>query len=273
MSTLTLDTPSLPSAERAIDNRSPTETISLQRIPGTSLYQPLLPGKGEKMLFLLWNNNTSPSSLDLNQSWADQGVPANPGFLLFFSNLPTAAQSPAVEKQLRELLPSPTTTAIAWITFTISTGAIALSTLLKTRLNAHGQPCVDGETPLKVFSGVKTVVFPDAALLQGSYTDASLNGLISTYAPSPINPPPGGIGIFLPLTGGPSGKLVGCVCFSGLIDALSSSKEPNRVLKSLMTVSIDPLNPIDSSRNFQVFTGLNYYLIADPAGYRLVPAK
>jgi hypothetical protein len=116
------------------------------------------------------------------------------------------------------------------------------------------------------------VTFPDATPLTGGYSEGVLQSIATTYPPTPGDQVPDGNGVKLPLIGGASGKLVGCICFLGLVDSLSGGGTPQRRQKSLMQVAFDPLNPFNSARNFQVFTGLNYFLVAEDSGYRLIPA-
>jgi hypothetical protein len=246
---------------------------SLKRLPATGFYEPVLPGKNEKMLFLLWDTKTAPDNLTLDKIWSDKGLPPYSGYLLFFDTLPTALQVPSVEKQMRKLLTTPPTTAVGWIKYAASTDVATVSTLLKTKLDSEKRPCVDGETHLNSVPGVKTIIFPNAALLVGRYDSTALTGLVSSFALSPQSPVSDGLGVSLPLKGGIDGKLVGCVRFLGLSDAFSRPKDPTHVLKSLMDVSIDPLHPLDTSRNYQIFTGQNYLLSGKDGHYNLSPAN
>jgi len=245
--------------------------VELTLISGTSLYRPTLPGKGDKLYFLRWEKASPPPALILDDTWANSGEPDEPGYLLFFSALFADTQAPAIEGNLRKLLSQPVTTAFAWVNFNSTTSEVTLSTLLKTTLK-DDRPVVDGETTVTVFRGVQTVVFPDRAMLQGVYNQAGLEQVLSTYSSAVSPQQPTGTGVALPLAGGPNGKLVGCLSFLGLTNALDN-QPPNRVLKSLMDVAMDPLNPLDQSRNYQTFTGTNYILVETAGGYQLLPGK
>jgi hypothetical protein len=261
-----------PKKAAAVGRRTAVSDSTLRRIAQTSLYEPVNPGAGEKMCFLRWSTKDLPETLELSDTWANTGAPPNPGYLLFFDTVVAAASATAVEKGLRALLAETETTAIAWVTLGITPAKPVLSTLLKTKLDSEQHPVLDGETAVTVERGVETVTFPDATPLTGGYSEGVLQSIATTYPPTPGDQVPDGNGVKLPLIGGASGKLVGCICFLGLVDSLPGGGTPQRRQKSLMQVAFDPLNPFNSARNFQVFTGLNYFLVAEDSGYRLIPA-
>jgi len=243
----------------------------LKLIAGSTLYEPSLPGKGEKLYFLRWSKTPPPEFLELSKTWADTGLPEEPGHFLFFSYLFSNTQAPAIEGKLRKLLAEPATTAFAWVNYDFQSGDVALSTLLKTKLSPANSPAVDGDTAVKVYPGVQTVVFPDGAAMHGNSAGGALQQVVITYSPEVSPQEPTGAGVALPLAGGPDGKLVGCLCFQGLTNALDV-RNPDRVLKSLMQVAMDPLDPVNPSRNYEIFTGKNYFLVRDATGYHLLPA-
>jgi hypothetical protein len=247
----------------------------LKLIASTGLYEPVAPVKGEQMWFLLGNAATPPELLPFDSIWADEGPPTHPGHLLFFDKLPPTSLAAAFEAELRKnpAFSAPTFTACAWLNCKI-TGtivAISVSTLLRMRANSAGRPCVDGETPLILDRGAENLVFPDGALCMGYREDGKLAGITTTYAPRDQDPPPNGFGVLLPLAGAQS-NLVGCVCFAGLINSLSGGNDPTRQRKSLWSVAIDPLHPIDTKRNYQRYSGQDFVLSGSEGAYRLDPA-
>jgi len=245
----------------------------LKRLPSTALYEPVAPGRGEQMWFLLWDAAGAPEFLTFDRLWADEGAPQRPGYLLFFNKLPPAGQAAAVEAQLRANpdLPPPPATGFAWLKSTASGPVkVSLTTLLKIRLNTANRASVDGDTPVKLANRIETVVFPNGALCLGHHEAGKLTGVASTYAPRDKDPPPNGYGVLLPLAGAQA-YLVGCLCFTGLTNWLSPGKDPTRQRKSLMSVSIDPLNPLDTRRNFQLYTGKDFLLSGSGGSYRLAP--
>jgi hypothetical protein len=58
--------------------------------------------------------------------------------------------------------------------------------------------------------------------------------------------------------------------FQALVDAPRSPKSPG-VSKSLVNVSLDPLNPIGRGRNFQTLTDWRFILAGTDGNYTLTP--
>ena len=66
---------------------------------------------------------------------------------------------------------------------------------------------------------------------------------------------------------------MGCLRFAGLIDAGVKPPGPDQVLKTLVSVQIDPIRPFDPKRTRQIFGGRNYVLGQSGSSYWIAPAS
>jgi hypothetical protein len=242
----------------------------LKTAPATPLYQPASPGPGENMLYLRWDTGAPPQSLTLEETWADTGPPSTAGYFVFLNAVPSLQDAAALEKALRSVLPAPVTTGFVWAIFP-SKSSSPVHTLLKTKLNASGNPCVDGDTPLTGLLGPIGVGFGDGSPVMAARKEGFITGFVVTYPPVPPARLPLGIGVTLPMAGGS----VGCVQFQGLIDALDNSASGASATKALVSVSMDPLHPIDPThpdRNRVTYTGAEYLLTIEGNSGRISPS-
>ena len=237
--------------------------VKLTRISNTCLY---LASGGAALVFLRWSTQTPPQSLDLEDVWANSGPPPTLGYLVFLKTVPIV-DPPALEQDLRELLPAPDDTGFVWAVYTPGGNPpTVVQTLLATTPNAGDLPCVDGNTELATLPGQPRVGFSDQSPIIAAYNAGCIASFGITYPPVSGSEPPRGPGATLPMTGG----YIGCVTFSGLVDKLGAPQpKSSTALKTRVLVSIDPLHPLDTSRNRQTFTAENYYLTDDGGVYRL----
>jgi hypothetical protein len=229
--------------------------VVLTPIPSTTLYQPASRGPGENMLFLRWATASPPSSLPLEDVWADTGAPPTPGYVVFLNAVPSPGNASALEQGLRAALPAPKTTGFVWAIFP---GSPLVQTLLKTRLDIDGKPCVDGDTPFNGRSGFPDLGFGDGALVIAARNEGFIGAFAVAYPPALSPMPSLGSGVTLPMTG----ATVGCVQFQGLINAFGSARQTSAI-KALVSVSMDPLHPLDRSRNFITYAGPEYQLTVE----------
>ena len=230
-----------------------TNTISgvvLKQVLPTLLYEPVTSGPGEHLLFLRWSTANPPASIELEETWADSGLPDTSGYFFFLDALPKDAQ--VFEQKMPEQLSAPTTSAFAWA---VSGAAAAVQTLLKTKLNNSGKPCVDGNTQLSLMPGLEEVGFSDGAQILSIKAGGFISGFVVTH-PAPTVPQSNPLGLILPMTG----SYVGCVQFAGLTSRFASPPAGDKALKNLVNVSIDPHNPLDTQRTYMRFTGAEYVL-------------
>jgi hypothetical protein len=239
--------------------------VVLTLIPSTNLYQPSAQGPGENMLFLRWATASPPSSLPLEDVWADVGAPASPGYLVFLNAVPSSGDAVALEKALRAVLPAPVTTGFVWANFPASS---PLQTLLKTRLGADNKPCIDGDTPFNGPPGFPGLGFGDGARVTAAREGGFINAFAVTYPPEPGAMAPLGSGITLAM----AGLGVGCLQFQGLISAPGPVAEDS-VIKALVSVSMDPLHPLDTNRNFMTYDGPEYRLTIEDGKGSLSPVS
>jgi hypothetical protein len=239
--------------------------VVLTSIPSTNLYQPSSLGPGENMLFLRWATASPPPSLPLEDVWADAGAPTTPGYLVFLDAVPSSGDAAALEKALRAVLPVPGTTGFVWANFPASS---PVQTLLKTRLGADNKPCIDGDTPFNGPPGFPGLGFSDGALVIAARESGFINAFAVTYPPAPGAMASLGSGITLAM----AGFGVGCLQFQGLIDAPGSAAQDS-VIKALVSVSMDPLHPLDTSRNFMTYAGPEYRLTIEDGKGSLSPVS
>ena len=244
--------------------------VVLERVQSTSLFQPGDPGPGENLFFLRWEQTNVPQSLPLEGAWANTGTPANPGYFLFLNVSPPLVDIAFFENELRKVLLAVTTSAFAWVSYSSKTKTTTVPTLLKTRLDNLNQPCVEGNTELVLLPGQKRVVFADGSPIIATSADDFIDGFVITYPPTTTGTQaPGRLGVTLPFVG----SLVGCVLFPGLVNAFSARGDTESARKTLVTVSIDPLHPLDPKRNFQEFTGEEFILSQDGETYSISRAN
>lgn len=242
--------------------------VTLTLVPSTNLYKSSDPGPGENMLFLRWSTENPLPSLTLEETWADSGPPPIPGYFVFLNTMPTNQDAPNFEKDLRDVVPAPTNTGFVWAVYTTGAASVSVQTLLSIKLNSSNLPCVDGNTLLALLPGLRGVGFGDLSPVIAIYRDDCITGFSTTYPPVAGSEPPRGPGVALPMLG----KGVGCVQFAGLTNALVASKtEGISARKSLVQVSIDPLHPLDTGRNYQIFTGQDYILTEEDGVYHITP--
>jgi hypothetical protein len=243
--------------------------VTLQRVKSTSLYQPEQPGNGENLFFLLWDASAPPASIPLEDTWAASGTPRSVGYFLFLNVLPAGGDVAAFEQDIRKLLPNPITSAFVWVVYTPGPNSANVKTLLKTKLNASQNPCVDGDTELVLLPGQKRIGFSDGALIFALASGGLITGFVSSYPTLAGAQAPGTLGVALPMIGG----LVGCVRFGGLINFAALSADSSSARKTLVEVAIDPLHPLDIQRNFERFTGEDFILSQDGNSYSISRAS
>ena len=232
--------------------------VTLTLVPSTALYQS---SSAATMLFLRWNAENPPASLALEDVWAGSGLPSNPGYIIFV-NVPPANPS-AFEKDLRNLVLAPVATGFIWANYAAAGSSVL--TLIISKPNASNIPCVAGNTQLKLLPGSQGVGFGDQSPVIAGYADDCISSFNFTYPPMVGSFPPRGSGVSLPMTG----SFVGCVQFTALVN--SFTPDASAVRKSVVLVSIDPLRPLDPTRNYQTFTGQDYLLAGEGGAYRLLP--
>jgi len=236
-----------------------TDSVVLERVQSTSLFQPRDPGPGENLLFLRWDRTNVPASLPLEKTWANTGTPTDAGYFLFLNILPPSDEVASFETEIIKMLPAPTTSAFAWVSYVLKNKLTSIQTLLKTKLNDDDEPSVEGNTELVLLPGQKRVVFGDGSSILANLADGFIDGFVITYPPITGTQSSGTLGVTLPFVG----SLVGCVLFPGLINSLSGRRDAESARKTLVTVSIDPLHPLDPKRNFEEFTGEDFILSQD----------
>lgn len=241
--------------------------VVLRQVPQTTaLYQPAQPGRSENLFFLRWATDAPPATLPLEKTWAESGTPPDVGYFLFLDAPPAGAS--AFEQSMRDTLPAPTASAFAWV---VTGPPASVLTLLKTRLspNQTGAPCVDGDTQLKLaLPGQESVGFGGGSPILASYSGGLIDGFVVAYPPLAGAHPPAASGVSLPM----AGDFVGCVQFAGLKGAAAGAGGVGAV-KALVGVSIDPLNPLDTTRNKVTFTGASFILTQDTNGYHISRAS
>jgi hypothetical protein len=262
------------------DTFTAAPAFTFTKVTGSAaFYQPDPRGKDNRMFFLRRDAAGAAKTMSSQDIWADTGPPASPGWAVFLNTLPAEAQLRDLETELRKLLagappaaPSPTT-AFLWATLSQekAKSTLAISTLLRTRLDPENYPVVDGDTPLSTQPGILSLVFPDGARLRARRDEhGTLTAVISTFSPSMSSFPAAGLGITLPLGGDPDPQRVGCVMFQALVDAQRNPKSPG-VSKSLVNISLDPLQPLGRERNFQALAGRSFILAGTDGNYTLAP--
>jgi hypothetical protein len=262
------------------DTFTAAASFTFTKVTGsTAFYQPDPRGKDNRMFFLRRDTAGAAKTIAARDIWADTGSPASPGWVVFLSRLPEETQMRDLEGDLRKLLagapsaaPSPTT-AFLWATLSQERpkSTLAISTLLRTRLDPENHPVVDGDTRLSTQPGILSLVFPDGARLCARRdVHGTLTAVISTFSPGMSRFPASGLGITLPLGGEPDPQRVGCVTFQALLDAPPGPGSVG-VAKTLVNVSLDPLNPLGRDRNFQTLTGRRFILAGTDGSYTLTP--
>jgi hypothetical protein len=241
----------------------------LQPVPQTTaLYQPARPGRNENMFFLRWATDAPPPTIPLEKTWAKSGTPPEVGYFLFLDAPPAGAR--AFEQAMRDSLPAPTASAFAWV---VTGPPASVLTLLKTRLSQDqsNAPRVDGDTQLNLaLPGQESVGFGDGSPILASSTGGLVHGFVVTYPSLPGAQPPTASGVSLPM----AGDFVGCVQFAGLKDTPhDAGASGDSAVKALVTVSIDPLHPLDTTRNQLTFTGASFLLTQDANGYHISRAS
>jgi hypothetical protein len=254
--------------------------FTFTKVTGSAtFYYPDPRGKDNRMFFLRRDAAGAAKTMSSRDIWSDTGSPASPGWVVFLNRLPEETQMRDLEADLRKLLagapptaPSPTT-AFLWATLSQekSKSTLAISTLLRTRLDSENHPVVDGDTRLSTQPGILRLVFPDGARLCSRRDEqGTLTGVSSTFSPSMSSFPASGLGITFPLGGDPDPQRVGCVMFQALVDAPRNPKSPG-VSKSLVDISLDPLQPIGRYRNFEHPTDWRFILSGTDGNYTLTP--
>ena len=217
------------------------------------------------MVFLRWSTQSAPASLALEDVWENAGPPSTLGYLVFLQKVPVI-DAPALEQDLRDLLPAPDDTGFVWVVYTPGTEpATDVQTLLAITPDEDDIPCVEGDTELNTLPGHPRVGFYDQSPVIAAYRDECIVSFSITYPPIEGAEPPRGPGPTLPMTG----EFIGCLTFNGLVDKLGAPEKPSVALKTRVVVSIDPLRPLDTTRNRMTFTDQDYYLTEDSGVYRL----
>lgn len=241
----------------------------LNRVSSTLLYQPAQSGRGENLWFLRWDTANPPSTIALEDTWANAGPPSDAGYFLFLNSLPPVTAAAPFEQKVRTLLPAPVTSGFGWLVYNSSSQSITVQTLLKSKLNGANQPVVDGDTQLVLLAGQESLGFSDGASLTAVFAGNYISGLVIGYPPLTGAQISGTRGVGLPLVG----DLVGCVQFSGLTDALGKQAPQDSAIKTLVQVAIDPLHPLDPARNYELFTGQNFVLTQKGNSYNISRAS
>ena len=242
--------------------------LAFTQVTGTCLYQA---GTTQTLVFLRWNTTSPPASLTLEEVWAASGPPGTPGYLVFLNSWSVSSAS-TLETTLRAVLTSPVGTGFVWASVAAAgtPPVVTVQTCLATKLNGDNLPCVDGNTPLAGLPGGPKVGFSDRSPVTASEEDGCITGFVITNPPMGTTPPPSGRGVSLPM----AGTGIGCVQFSGLVDAPGRAQAGvTQACKAAVSVSIDPLHPIDSKRNYMIYTGSEYVLAFDGSTYHLWPAS
>jgi hypothetical protein len=228
--------------------------VVLKQVASTRLYLPEEVEAKENLLFLRWNTDKPPSSIPLEATWPNNGPPLNAGYFLFLSTTPAVADAPAFEKQMRDALPTPVASGFAWVNYSPKESTV--QSRLSTKLNAENRPVVDGNTPLVLLPGQESLGFGDETPIFATLYGGFISGFSTAYPPLTDSNPPKSGGVILPFTG----KFVGCVQFQGLTNTPGKKVKEVSARKTLVRVSIDPLHPLDSKRNYEHFTSEEFIL-------------
>jgi hypothetical protein len=234
---------------------APATAGTLARIGSTALYAP--PG-GEPWVFLLWNGADAPTSLPLDETWADQGAPARPGWYVFLTAVPPEPAAAELETALRSALSAER--GWAWSAYAGGPDA-RLRGAVPLKGDGAGHPVVAADAPVALPPGVLSFGFAAGLRVAASHGAAGeMDGLVATR-PTPYPVPFTGVRVAL------AGPIAGCIFFGALLD---SDVVGNRSVKAQADVRMDPLRPFDPHRNRTSPTGTRYVLIAEGAGaYRL----
>ncbi len=237
-----------------------TVAADLIVVPQTSLYAPVRQVPGENMLFLRWDTASLPQTLLFEDTWADEGAPAQRGYFVFLNAVPAVSDAPALAELLRRNLAAPVATGFVWTSFHqgLPTSSIEIQTAMPMKFDSANRPCVDGNIVLKTLPGIAALGFEDGALAVARRESDAMVGVSITYTGSALTQTSNGIGVALPIVG----LLTGCATFQALINAVNNESE-TAVKKALVDVAFDPLHPVDPERNFTVFTGQEYWLTQD----------
>lgn len=238
----------------------------LTRVPGTALYQPPKPADGYA-LFLRWSTAAPPQTLPIEQTWSDDGAPAEPGWWAFTDagSAPTAA----TEQALRAALPAPAgATGFAWLG--LARGSPVKPTIAALAPDGHGRPAFPAAVPVALPPGVYPLGFPAGAPVHGGRDgDGALVALV-VDAPDPgAEPSPPRPGAAVPLVG----DNAGVIAFTGFVPTTGGRREGTEpgVVKALVAAQTDPVRPFDPKRTSIAPTGREMAFVPDGGGWRLVP--
>jgi hypothetical protein len=237
---------------------APGAAATLGRLGATALYTP---GGGEAWAFLLWDASGAHPSLPLADTWADQGVPARPGWYVFLPAVPLEADAPALEAALRGALDPPAATGWAWSARAARGNGAALRAAVPVHPDGEGRPVVAKDVPVTLPAGLLAFGFA-AGLRVAATRDAAgeIDGLVAAR-PDPDAQPWTGIRVLL------AGPFAGCIRFAALRESKVSG---DRSVKEAAEVSLDPLRPFDQRRTWIGPTGAEYLLVAEGGGaYRI----
>lgn len=246
--------------------------IFLDRIGATSLYKPRSPEPGGDVIFLRWIAGDAPEHLRLEETWSEVGTPSSVGYFFSLNRTPPDGLAAVFEQAARSVLPpkAPRASGFVWATYRQqeSTVDVSVLTLLAIDLDVENRPSMAADVVLKLPAGFRVLGFGKGTRVLPSFDgEGGTDGFVITYPDLAAAPPQTRLGISLPM----AGAAVGCLCFTGLINAAAAG-EPDSVLKTVVQAQIDPLRPFDARRTFEVLTGRDYLLSRSGTGYHLSPA-
>lgn len=231
----------------------------MTRIGDSALYAP---AKGLTWLFLLWDVTDPPPSIPLTDTWSEQGSPARLGWYVFVSATPDRAHAAGLERALRDALPVPVATGLAWVGEDAGSG-LDLRGAVAVRSDDQGRPVVAADAPITLPPELLTLGFLAGMRLALRHEETGEpNGVIATRPAYDDQP---WTGVVVPLTG----SLAGCLTLTALLE---STVEHDHSTKLAADVRVDPLRPFDPERTRISPTGAAYALIAETdKTYRLLP--
>jgi hypothetical protein len=237
--------------------------VTFVNVPGTSLYTTRPETPVETMMFLRWNTAEPPPEIPISKTWEDSGPPAQAGCYLFLDAAPPPSTARAFEVKLRKELTESTATSFAW---GLSASDPIVQTKLPVKLDAD-KPVLADNVIVQLPRGLRTVGFAVASPVTASHVNGRIENFVVHYAPMPGADPPAGAGIALWIQPGARG----CLRFDGLVNGGASPA--GKTLKTLVRVQFDPVHPFDLERNYQEYTGMNYYLEQIGAQFQLTVAS
>lgn len=232
--------------------------IMLKQAGTTTLYEPEVAAPQEWMLFLRWETANPPATLRVEDTWAEEGDPADPGYFVFLNTIPASGDLAAVESELRKL-ERPKTTGFVWASYAPGPPVtLSIQGVFATKPGSDNKPEVKGDASLKMPPGFMGVGVANKSPVFAQREDGCIRSFTIGYPPIQGAEPPRGPGLTVPL----AGDGVGCLQFLGLVPAETAQGASSNTL-ALVRVSMDPLHPLDTSRNYVAFTGRDYSFDSD----------